>query len=215
MFRWLVGGSVNLRSTLDQEGKLSLINDFRVEPLPPFSDKEVDQFVTTMLGLRDVSFQPEMVGRVKLRLGRPIPFFLQLLTQELYRDWRKHHETLRPDHVDSVFNRVLLGENARDKLQHFRSRIHTHYPDDEKNAAFELLDRLSGSETALSRDALMTAYTEIEAAKPRPRTGQNLKQSFHDLMLLLQNDFYVEEVAERQYDFASSTLKLWWRKYYG
>jgi hypothetical protein len=213
--RWLVGGSVNLRSTLDQGGKLNLINDLRVEPLPPFSDEEVDQFVKTMLGLRDVPFKPEMIDRVKRLLGKPIPFFLQLLIQELYRDWRRHHETLGPVHVDSVFNRVLLGETARDKLQHFRSRIYTHYPDDEKNAAFELLDRLSGSETPLSRDALIMAYTEIEGTKPKPRTGQDLKKTFHDLMLLLQNDFYVEEIADRQYDFASRTLKLWWRKYYG
>ena len=191
------------------------MNDFRVEPLPPFSDAEVEEFVTTMLQMCNVPFQPTVVDKIKQLLGKPIPFFLQLLTQELYRDWRRHQETLSPEHVDSVFQRVLLGETARDKLQHFRSRINTHYPDDEKNAAFELLDRLSAGDDPLTQEALMTAYSEIEGAKPNPRTGRTLKDAFNDLMLLLQNDSYVEEVDGRQYDFASRTLKLWWRKYYG
>ena len=39
------------------------------------------------------------------REPEPIPFFLQLLTQELYRDWRRHGENLTPNHVDRVFER--------------------------------------------------------------------------------------------------------------
>lgn len=213
--RWLVGGSVNLSSTLDRLGKLNLINDFRVEPLPPFSHEEVHEFASTMLKMRGVSFEPEVVDKVKQLLGKPIPFFLQLLTQELYRDWRKHRETLTLKHVDAVFNRVLLGETARDKLQHFRSRINTHYREDEKKAAFKLLDRLCASDEPLTREALLTVYSAIEATRPNPRTGDALKDAFYDLMLLLENDFYVEEIDHRQYDFASRTLKIWWRKYYG
>ena len=165
--------------------------------------------------MRDVPFLPEVIHRAKELLGKPIPLFLQLLTQELYRDWRKHQQTLRPDHVDAVFKRVLLGEIARDKLQHFRSRINIHYPDDEKDAAFELLDQLSRSDHPLTQDALLTAYTQIEGTRAKPRAGQELKQAFHDLLLLLQNDFYIEETGERRYEFASRILKLWWRKYYG
>ena len=94
--RWLIGGSVNLRGTLDQRGKLNLINDLRVEPLPAFTDEEVAEFMTTMLTMRDVPFQPEVVHRAKELLGKPIPLFLQLLTQELYRDWRKHRKHFVP-----------------------------------------------------------------------------------------------------------------------
>jgi hypothetical protein len=213
--RWLIGGSVNLRSTLDRHGKLSLINDLRIEPLRSFNEKEVREFVESMLRMHKVPFQPEVMESVRELLGEPIPFFLQLLTQELYRDWRNHHQELTPRHVKDVFDRVLLGETARDKLQHFRSRITTHYPPDEKDAAFKLLDLLSRNDGPLSGDALLTAYRKIEGAKPRPKTGQQLKQAFEDLLLLLENDFYVEETGERQYDFANRLLKLWWRKHYG
>jgi hypothetical protein len=213
--RWLIGGSVNLRSTLDRHGKLSLINDLRVEPLPPFSPREVREFVETMLRMREVSFQPEAIESIKALLGEPIPFFLQLLTQELYRDWRNHHQLLTTDHVQEVFDRVLLGEIARDKLQHFRSRINTHYPPEEKDAAFKILDLLSRGDGPLTQDVLFAAYREVEVTRPLLKTGQQLKQAFEELLLLLQNDFYVVETGERQYDFSNRLLKLWWRKHYG
>jgi len=78
-----------------------------------------------------------------------------------------------------------------------------------------LLDLLSRSNTPLPQGALLTAYTKIEGTKAKPRTGQELKQAFHDLLLLLQNDFYIEQTDTRRYEFASRILKLWWRKYYG
>ena len=34
------------------------------------------------------------------------------------------------------------------------------------------------------------------------------------LMLDLENDFYIVEVEEEIYDFASGVLKSWWRKYH-
>ncbi|MGD0652798.1 MAG: hypothetical protein ABSA16_00505 [Thermoguttaceae bacterium] len=213
--RWLIGGSVNLRSTLDHQGKINLINDLRVEPLPPFSDEEVEIFVETMLQMRAVSFQPGIIDCMKKLLGKPIPFFLQLLTQELYREWRTHRQKIDTKRVESVFNRALLGEIARDKMQHYHSRIKLYYLEDEKKAAFHLLNLLCHGDEPLTRSALFTAYSEIEATKAQHRTGQDLKQAFDDLMLLLQNDFYVEDNGNQQYDFASRTLKLWWRKYYG
>ena len=40
------------------------------------------------------------------------------------------------------------------------------------------------------------------------------RQLFNQLMLDLENDFYIVEVAEGIYDFASGVLKSWWRKYH-
>ena len=213
--RWLVGGSVNLRTTLNKQGMLNLINDLRVEPLPPFSEAEVEEFVSTMLQMRDVGFEPGVVTRITELLGEPIPFFLQLLTQELFRHWRRTREALQPSDVDTVFHRVLLGEVARDKLQHFRSRIHSHYPEGDKQAALELLSRISASDEPVRAEALRNAYSAIESTRPQPRSGPDVRQAFNDLMAQLHNDFYVEQVEGDCYDFASRTLKLWWRKYYG
>ena len=213
--RWLVGGSINLTSTLDQQGNLNLIIDFRTEPLPPFTDEEVEQFVRSMFDARGVDYAPDVIVIFKQLLGKPIPFFLQLLAQELYRQWRRDSEPLTRSHVESVFHRVLLGETARDKLQYYRSRIRTYYTDQERTAAMRILDRLSTSDEPMSKDALYRIYEEIEKTKPAPRIGSDLQEAFNQLMLLLQNDFYIETAPDGTYDFACKILKLWWRKHYG
>ena len=40
------------------------------------------------------------------------------------------------------------------------------------------------------------------------------RQMFNQLLLDLENDFYIVEVEEGIYDFASGVLKSWWRKYH-
>ena len=40
------------------------------------------------------------------------------------------------------------------------------------------------------------------------------RQLFNQLLLDLENDFYIVEVAEGIHDFASGVLKSWWRNYY-
>ena len=213
--RWLVGGSINLTSTLDQLGGLNLIIDFRTEPLPPFTEAEVEAFICEMFTAREVCYDPDVLATIKQLLGKPIPFFLQLLAQELYRAWRRDGVTLTSGHVQTVFNRVLLGETARDKLQYYHSRIRTYYTDRDREAAMILLNLLSLGDEPLTKEALFTAFEQIEAQSAAPRLGSDLREAFNTLMLLLQNDFYIEEVKGRRYAFACKILKLWWCKHYG
>lgn len=134
--RWLVGGSVNLIAALDQQGMVKQVNDLKVEPLPSFTGKEVQIFVERMLCSRGVEFDKTVVPRISELLGAPIPLFLQMLTQELFRLWKRNETTpLSALVVDEVYNKSLLGEMARDKLQHYRSRIDVHYPQEEREAA--------------------------------------------------------------------------------
>ena len=46
------------------------------------------------------------------------------------------------------------------------------------------------------------------------RPEHERKQLFNQMLLDLENDFYIIEVKEGIYDFASGVLKSWWRKYY-
>ncbi len=148
--RWLTGGSINLLTTLDQQGKVNLINDLKVETLLPFNSNEVAIFVERMLSDHQVRFDKSVAPRVIELLGSPIPMFLQLLTQELYRKWKRNRdETVTAETVIEVFNKALLGETARDKLQHYRSRIEAYYPDEDKDAACGLLTRLSLSDKGI------------------------------------------------------------------
>lgn len=215
--RWLVGGSVNLIAALDQQGKVKLINDLKVESLAPFTPEEVGKYVAKMFTERCVPFDDTALPRIGELLGAPIPIFLQMLTQEIFRAWkRKPETTVTADTVTEVFNKALLGEMARDKLQHYRSRIPLYYPAEEREAALYLLNKLSLSTEGISPAPLFSLYRKIEGTKTLRREGAALNQAFQSLLMYLRSDFYIEELGDNgAYDFSSRLLKTWWKKYYG
>ena len=212
--RWLVGGSVNLAGTLDSLGMVDLINDLEDVSLPLLTDGEIETFVKEMLGGRDVLFDDDVPQRLIARLGRPIPFFMQIATQDLYRLWKREQRRIVATDVDTVFDAMVVGSAARTRLQHFHSRIRQYYADPKRSIAYALLGQISVSDSGLRRTTLLQEterlLMELDVALP----AHERSQMFNQLMLDLENDFYIDEVQEGSYDFASGVLKSWWRKYY-
>ncbi len=213
--RWLVGGSVNLIAALDRNNTVNLINDLKVESLEPFTEDEVKRFVSAMLERYEVAFDRTVIPRMLDLLGSPIPFFLQMLTEELYRHWKRRKSSLSSEDVTNIFQKVLLGETARDKLQHYRSRIDVHYPEEDKEPARRMLNHLSRSDNSVMRENLFHIFRQCESRRTSARSGADLDNAFQHLLLYLQSDFYIEGTAEGRYDFSSRLLKTWWRKYCG
>jgi hypothetical protein len=215
--RWLIGGSINLSTTLDTEDMIDLINDLKDMPLPILTSEQVSDFVSTMLESRDTTVHDDVPAAVVQHLGRPIPLFMQILTQDLYRHWKKLPEPrpLEPQDVATTFDALIRSSAAQDKLQHFYSRLRRYYHEPKLSAAHTILSQLSLSSHGLSRNSLMSEFqrTLTESGLQLPLFEQ--KQLFNELLRDLANDFYIEEISENQYDFASGILKAWWRKYYG
>ena len=212
--RWLVGGSVNLAGTLDGLGLVDLINDFGDVSLPPLTAGDVETFVMEMLGGRDVPFDDDVPQRLIARLGRPIALFMQMATYDLYRMWKREKRQIVAADVDGVFDAMVVGSAARTRLQHFQSRINQYYVDPRRSIAHVLLGQVSMSTSGLRRATLLQeterALTELGVTLP----AHERRQTFNRLMLDLENDFYIVEVGEGVYDFASGVLKSWWRKYH-
>lgn len=212
--RWLIGGSVNLSGTLDSLGLVDLINDLDDVPLPVFADEQVIEFVQRMLGGRGVEFDATVPERLRAHLGRPIPLFMQMATQELYRSWKKAPRKLTPVDVDQVFAQLVISTAARDKLQHYYSRIAKYYEEPRLSAAHVLLGQISLSSAGLSRTALSQEFERHLAQAGQTVPAHERKRLFNQLLRDLENDFYISEIADQQYDFASGVLKAWWKKYY-
>ncbi len=212
--RWLVGGSVNLVMTLDSLGLVDLVNDFDDVPLPLLSDGGIEFFVKEMLSGCGVSFDDDVPQRLINLLGSPIALFMQMATQDLYRLWKREQRRIVAADVDAIFGAMIVGPSARTRLQHFRSRIDQHYADPKRSIAHALLSQVSVSESGLRRVTLMReterALTEFGVTLP----DRERRQMFNQLLLDLENDFYLVEVQEGSYDFASGVLKSWWKKYH-
>ena len=212
--RWLICGSVNLSSTLDALGCLDEINDLHDEPLPVLTPTEVKQFVSEMLAARGVEFAATVPNRVAVQLGRPVPVFLQMVTQDLHRIWKREGKKLTVRDVSAAFDELVIASGARDKLQHFHSRIAQYYQPPKRDAAYSILAKLSVSPDGLSRAALLSDFERVLHEAGVTATAEDRKTNFNRLMRDLENDFYVAEVNSGRFDFASGLIKQWWRKYY-
>ena len=213
--RWLLGGSVNLAGTLDALGLVDLINDLEDVSLPPLTDADIETFVSDMLGGRGVPFDGDVPQRLIARLGGPIPFFMQIATQALYRRWRREQRRIVALDVDVVLDNMIVSSSARTQLQHYHSRIRQYYAEPRRSIAHALLGQISASESGLRRATLLQeterGLAELGATLP----AHERRQLFNRLMFDLENDFYIVEVEGGTYDFASGVLKSWWRKYHG
>ena len=212
--RWLVGGSVNLAGTLDAFGLVDLINDLEDVSLPPLTDGDIETFVTEMLSGRGVPFDDGVARRLIARLGRPIPLFMQMATQDLYRLWKREQRRIVATDVDTVFGALIVGSAARTRLQHFHSRIGQYYADPNRSIAHALLGQISVSTSGLRRATLLQETERALADLGVTLVAHERRQLFNRLLLDLENDFYIVEVEEEIYDFASGVLKSWWRKYH-
>ena len=212
--RWLVGGSVNLAGTLDAIGLVDLINDLEDISLPPLTNRDIETFVKEMLSGRDVPFDDDVAQRLIARLGRPIALFMQMATQDLYRLWKREQRKIVATDVDTVFDAMIVGSAARTRLQHFHSRIRQYYADPKRSIAYALLGQISVSGSGLRRTTLLQETERLLADLGSTLPAHERRQMFNQLLLDLENDFYIVEVEEGFHDFASGVLKSWWRKYY-
>ena len=212
--RWLVGGSVNLAGTLDALGQVDLINDLEDVPLPQLTDGDIEVFVNEMLSGRGVPYDEAVPRRMSVRLGRPIPLFMQMATQDLYRLWKKEQRKIFAADVDAIFDALIVSSGARTRLQHYYSRIQQYYTDPKRSIAYALLGQISVSESGLKRASLLQETDRLLVDSGIELPAHERKQLFNQIVLDLENDFYIVEVEEGIYDFASGVLKLWWRKYY-
>ncbi len=215
--RWLLGGSVNLYSTLDGMGLVDLINDLHNFPLPALTEDEVEAFVSTMLKSRGVPIEPDLPHALTQYLGRPIPIFMQLLTLDIYRHWKKSdspERALGARDVEEAFDRLVRSSAAQDKLQHYYSRLQKYYQEPNLSAAHSILGQLSLSPNGLSRGTLYSEFQRHLADAGVSLFPHESKKNFNQLLRDLSNDFYIDEIEEDQFDFASGVLKTWWKKYY-
>jgi uncharacterized protein len=212
--RWLLGGSVNLSSTLDAMGSIDLINSLHDERLPVLTPSHVQEFVRRMLSERNVKMHQAIPSEVALRLGRPVPLFLQMITQDLYRISKRERRPLELEDVNTAFSELIVSSAARDKLQHYYSRINQYYDEPKRAAAYGLLAKLSRSQDGFARKTLEQEFDRVVQSLGSNLPDHERKRVFNQLLRDLENDFYIAETPDGKFDFASGLLKAWWRKYY-
>lgn len=208
--RFVVGGSINLVSSLDDVGLVDTINDLSVVKLKPFDAATAARFVDAVFEARGARVPSEAKSRILELVGSPIPYLLSVLLVAVFERSRTANGVVTPDLVEAAFEEDLLGGATSAVFQHYRSRLDKYYSRTESAAAKAILALLSRAESPVAHSTLYQVYLRSSNAQPSPRRHEG----FLRLMQKLENDFYVVSEDETS-AFFSRVLSLWWKRYYG
>ncbi len=208
--RFVIGGSINLITTLDSMGLVDTVNDLSIIRLRPFAPQTARSYVEAIFKTRKVKIKPEIIDLILELVGEPIPYLLAVLLSSIFDRQRGTKSHISIGMVKDAFESDLLGGTASAFFRQYRSRIDQYYSEKEGLAAKAILRTLSRSENPVGQDNLYQIYLKTVNIVPSPQ----LEESFMQLMYKLENDFYV--VADNHaYDFFSRVIKLWWKNHYG
>ncbi|MCK5055170.1 MAG: hypothetical protein KAT34_00825 [Candidatus Aminicenantes bacterium] len=210
--RFLVGGSINLVSTLDYKGLVDTINDIHIIKLSPFSEKTAKKYIEEIFSANGIELTEDVKKTVSETIGEPIPYFLAVLLSAIFDKVRVLQCDVTPQIVKEVFDEDLLGGSTSAVFLHYRSRIdqYPYYSDCEGRSAKDILGILSRAEEAVKRDTLYQVYLKTCNLAP----GTQSRENFMHLMNKLGNDFYITS-GDSTYSFFSRVLKIWWKTHYG
>ncbi|MCB1099853.1 MAG: hypothetical protein KDN22_30075 [Verrucomicrobiae bacterium] len=136
--------------------------------------------------------------------------FLQMITQDLYRIWKRSRRPLVNADLDTAYGELLVSSAARDKLQHNYSRIAQYYDEPKRSAAYEILSKLSVCHYGIENTGLSQTFDHVIFDHDPALPAHERKRRFNQLLRDLENDFYIAELPDGRFDFASGLLKDWW-----
>lgn len=205
--RFVIAGSINLQTTLDQYGLVATINDLATVEVRPIREDLAADLVKLLFAGRKVRVPDSGVAHILRLIGPPIPYFVQIMVDKVSEEHLYYGKPLTPELIDRVYRDILLGNAAKTDFQYYYSRLKEYYPQDE-SAARELLKALAQA-SSVPREALYTLYVDA--------VGHSAdKEAFCRLLATLENDFYiVRQDGSDDYCFFCPPLKDWWLRYYG
>ncbi|UCH94948.1 MAG: hypothetical protein JSV88_32495 [Candidatus Aminicenantes bacterium] len=210
--RFVLGGSINLVSTLEYHGLVDTINDIPLIKLPIFSPETAKRFIEEIFSSRNTAITGEVKETILQLIGEPIPYLLAVLLTAIINRARVLNREVTPGIVKEAFDEDLLGGSTSAVFLHYRARIdqYQYYSDLEARTAKTILGILSLSDKPVKRDTLYQVFLETCNLSP----GVQSREDFLRLMQKLDNDFYLKS-KDNMYTFYSRVLKIWWKTHYG
>jgi len=208
--RFVIGGSINLITTLDSLGLVDTVNDLALIRLRPFDLLTAKSYIKAIFKARKVRVKPEITDLILELVGEPIPYLLAVLLSSIFDRQRGTKSPISIEMVKEVFESDLLGGSASAFFRQYRSRIDQYYPQKEGLAAKAILRALSKAENPISQENLYQIYVRTVDLPPNHKS----EETFMQLMYKLENDFYIN-TKNHAYAFFSRVIKLWWKNHYG
>jgi hypothetical protein len=201
-FRMVLTGSVGLHHVLAglraTDYKNEPFNDMYQIEVMPLAQDDAEELARRLVS--GEALQSSDIGRGARTIaeqGDGFPFYIHSIVRALRMSGR-HAE---PEQVLSTVTAQLTDANDPWELGHYRSRIGSYYPKDEK-LVIAILDHLATSGAATPIDAVLSAAKAQGPFDDRERLLAVLK--------MLQRDHYLARTLQGHYHFRFALIRRWW-----
>jgi hypothetical protein len=198
-FRMVLCGSIGLHhvlGTLKQQGyKNQPVNDMTLVEVPPLDPPTATDLATQLLAGEGLTADPTAGAIIAEQTGG-FPYYIHWIVSEL----RLTGRPVTKGEIDLVVKKLLTAPHDPCDLQHFKKRIGTYYPQDEK-VVLALLDH------AAFFGGPLTQAEFINVAKSAGATDDN---RVREVLRLLAVDHYLTRDTDGRYGFRHTLLRRWW-----
>jgi uncharacterized protein len=193
-------GSIGLPILVKKMNVPELVNDLNTVEVPELTGDEAKKLAQNLLEGENIAFDDEVIPYVIERVQWLMPFFVQLLIQELITVYEEKEDTLNKSDVDEAYKKIANRRN----LIHFasyKSRLADAFPEEEnQEKANYILTHIAENEL-LSFDELF----------PEGKKTKAENQEIQYIIDTLEFDGYISNL-EGKYRFNSPILRDWWLK---
>lgn len=204
--RWLISGSIGLEPVLHRAGLTGLVAHLRSYPVDAWDEPTTVGAVEALSRTRGLALAPGTSSAVHATLGLGVPYHVQLLMDELWRDAeRRGVSQVATADVERVYAGPFLTSAVRASMLHLESRLLRVLGEgDALRLARDLLTQAAVVTPLTTDDAARLAADVVEDSEHRPPI---LRQALE----ILEHDAYLHHHPDG-WRFRSRLVADWWRQ---
>jgi len=197
--QFIYTGSNSLNLTVGNLDSSSLINDLTSIPVHPLNNEQSKDLIASILKTYKFEITDERLDYIIGKAEWTIPFYFQLIIQEIITDIEPHEE-ISEDVIDKAFETALEQRNDH-HFEHYVKRLKRVFNDKERQFIKIFLCQLSQNLTLTKDQAINIA------------NGTLTEDETRRLLDSLKYDGYIINQSDNVFKFNSPILRNWWKNH--
>ncbi len=197
---FVYAGSIGLESVVAKMSATKLINDLNSIKINPLNPEEGQQFTEQLCESVSIKMSIDMIALLLGKIEWLIPFYIQLLIQELKTLSREYgYDEIDSEMIDIAMERALSHQHL---FANWRSKLKEGFKTEGYLFSKEILNRIS-------EEGMMSSLKIRNIATKHELDDDYAREIIHSLVY----DGYINNHDNvKEYRFNSPILKLWWYK---
>lgn len=202
--RFILTGSEHLPSFLNAYEIKSRLDDLESVQLNLFDEETTEDFIFLVLAGQKVVVSNEEIHVIKDLVGKPIPYFLQLLLDAIC-EVCKEQKSLSNADIVRIYEHRLLGSNSKRYFESITRQLdrYDRYKPRNTAGAKSILDKLALSDDPVAIEDLKTIWQQ---------TAARIEQ-FDIILEIMKDDIYLAKDENDHIFIDSKLIKEWWQKH--